>query len=403
MKETLTVLLIEDDPDYAAIVQAWLSSQTDTKFVINWTDTLLAGVERIANGGIDIIILDLGLPDSNGAETFHVAHSHALNIPVVLLSAASNESLALELVRAGAQDYLVKETCGQDQLVHALTYGVLRQQSSPQTTAASQTATMIGVLPVKGGLGATTFACTLAAELRRQTQQDTLLIDLDLHSNGVAFLLGLETKYSIADALANTTRLDRSICESIVGHGPEELHVLTSSALYGRRPPHLEVLRQMLNGIRIYYSWIVLDLGRLNEISRVLLDSLHQILVVTSTSVSSLYQTKEMLSALRETGVGLHTLRLVAVALSSEKVMSEASLQQMVPLALSAYLPQSAADLETAAMNKKLPATNSRYHECVASLARTLAGLPKERSRSALEQILAFGGIRIRTTQGHTV
>jgi Flp pilus assembly CpaE family ATPase len=402
VKETLTVLLIEDDPDYAAIVQAWLSAKSDTGFAINWTDTLLDGVERLSQGGIDIIVLDLGLPDSNGAETFHVVHSHVPNIPVVLLSAVSDESLAMELVRAGAEDYLVKETCRPEQLVRALVYGVLRRENAPQTSAAGQSATILGVLPVKGGVGATTFACTLAAEFRRQTQQETLLVDLDLHSNAVSFLLGLETKYSIADALANTHRLDRSVWDSIVGHGPEELHVLTSAALYGRRPAHLETLRHMLNRIRIYYSWIVLDLGRLDEISRALLDSLDHVLVVTSTSISSLYQTKQIIAALQTSAADANKFQLVAGALSSEKVPSESALQQLVPLALSAYLPPSAAEIADAATNKVLPAVHSRYREAVSSLARSLAGLPRERTRGTLAQILALGGIRLRTTQSHT-
>ena len=60
MKKTLTVLLIEDSPDYAELVQQWLSIRSDMAFVLNWTDSLLAGLNRLEQGGVDVILLDPG-------------------------------------------------------------------------------------------------------------------------------------------------------------------------------------------------------------------------------------------------------------------------------------------------------------------------------------------------------
>src|SRR5450756_1585784 len=101
----LTVLLIEDSPAYAELVQQWLSSKDSAAFVLNWTDSLQAGLNRLARGGIDVILLDLGLPDSGGRKTFVAAQSHAAGVPIVVLSANEDESLALEAIRDGAQDY----------------------------------------------------------------------------------------------------------------------------------------------------------------------------------------------------------------------------------------------------------------------------------------------------------
>src|SRR5271155_1141364 len=103
MKKTLTVLLIEDSPDYAALVQQWLSLRSDTAFVLNWTDSLQAGLNRLKQGGLDVILLDLGLPDSRGAETFGRTKLHAAGVPVILLSGDDSEPLALQLVQEGAQ------------------------------------------------------------------------------------------------------------------------------------------------------------------------------------------------------------------------------------------------------------------------------------------------------------
>jgi glutamate dehydrogenase (NAD(P)+) len=79
--KTLEVLLIEDSPEYAQLVQRWLSAKGDVTFVLNWTDSLMAGLNRLAQGGMDVILLDLGLPDSEGLETSTTTRAHAPGVP----------------------------------------------------------------------------------------------------------------------------------------------------------------------------------------------------------------------------------------------------------------------------------------------------------------------------------
>ena len=66
IEQIVTVLLIEDNPEYAALVQRWLSPNGDIEFVVNWTNSLAAGVSRLKKGNVEAILLDLGLPDCNG-------------------------------------------------------------------------------------------------------------------------------------------------------------------------------------------------------------------------------------------------------------------------------------------------------------------------------------------------
>ena len=94
----MNVLLIEDSPDYAELIQQWLSLAGEkVPFVLNWTDSLAAGVNRLAQGAVDVVLLDLGLPDSDGVETFLATRAQAPGIPVIILSAADSESLALQM------------------------------------------------------------------------------------------------------------------------------------------------------------------------------------------------------------------------------------------------------------------------------------------------------------------
>lgn len=63
-KTVLTMLLIEDSPEYAELVKRWLAARSDIEFVLDWKDSLKAGLNRVAKGGVDAVLLDLGLQDS---------------------------------------------------------------------------------------------------------------------------------------------------------------------------------------------------------------------------------------------------------------------------------------------------------------------------------------------------
>src|SRR5277367_6056114 len=120
---TLNVLLVEDNPDYAGLVQEWLTAAGDqVSFLLNWTDSLSAGLSRLSRGGVDVILLDLGLPDSDGVDTYIATRGNAPGIPIIVLSAGDSESLALRMIQEGAEDYLVKSSCTGELLVKTLRY-----------------------------------------------------------------------------------------------------------------------------------------------------------------------------------------------------------------------------------------------------------------------------------------
>ncbi|SPE38574.1 hypothetical protein SBA6_900012 [Candidatus Sulfopaludibacter sp. SbA6] len=203
--------MIEDNPDYAELVQHWLStSGEDVRFVLDWTDSLAGGFERLARGGVDVVLLDLGLPDSSGMGTFLSLRDRAEGIPIVILSAGDDEPQALQLVQEGAENYLCKSSSDRQLLIRALRYAVVKRSQAARAGGgiAGQRSTVVGVIAAKGGAGATTVVCSLAAELRRQTEKSVLLADLDLDGGMASFLSGLEPKYSLEDVIENLPRLD---------------------------------------------------------------------------------------------------------------------------------------------------------------------------------------------------
>jgi DNA-binding response OmpR family regulator len=77
----------------------------------------------------DVIILDLGLPDSNGFETLIQVHDHSPQIPIIILTGLEDEELGVRAVKKGAQDYLIKEQINTKLLLRSIEYAIQRQAS----------------------------------------------------------------------------------------------------------------------------------------------------------------------------------------------------------------------------------------------------------------------------------
>ena len=390
--KTLTVLLIEDSVDYAELVQTWLSPGTEIVFALNWTDSLAAGLNRLRQGGVDVILLDLGLPDSDGLETFTRTRAEAPGVPVIILSAGDSESLALQVIQEGAEDYLVKNTCNRELLVRAVRYALVRhKQAARSTTEASQDqAKIVGIIGAKGGVGTTTVACNLATELHRQTGKKVLLADLDVHAGSVSFLMSADGKYSILDAISIIHYLDHTSWDQLVTKSDGGLDVLASPGLLGCGDLQAADMRPVLTRVRPMYDWMVLDLGRLNGISGNLLDIVNQAFVVTTIGISALYEAKRVIGALVRAGVEGDRLRLIVNEIEETHSLSGRQLNQIFGAQVYARLPRASEELHKACVLRKLPGEDSLIRREIAALARNVAGLPEKKSRRAIQPILSF-------------
>jgi signal transduction histidine kinase len=130
--EPIKVLLIEDNPGDARLIAAHLGGRPPPglTFEWQWVDTLAAGLERLRAGGIDVVLLDLGLPESSGLQTVQRLIAQPGRVPaLVVLSGLSDEAVALRALECGAQDYLVKGQVDGATLVRAIRYAIGRNQA----------------------------------------------------------------------------------------------------------------------------------------------------------------------------------------------------------------------------------------------------------------------------------
>lgn len=125
---TSHILMVEDDPDLAGPLETAFCNAETAEFVVERASTLKAAIALLGSREIDVILLDLNLPDSRGLETFLKIQRIAPELPVIILSGLADEALAVESVRAGAQDYAVKGSMSIPVLVRAVRYALERKQ-----------------------------------------------------------------------------------------------------------------------------------------------------------------------------------------------------------------------------------------------------------------------------------
>ena len=125
---SIEVLLVEDNPGDARLIQEILAEVRGTPFDLEHVDRLSAGLERLSSRGIDVVLLDLSLPDSRGLDTFVTMHAQASQVPIIVLTGLDDEELAVTAVREGAQDYLVKGQVDSNLLVRAIRYAIERKR-----------------------------------------------------------------------------------------------------------------------------------------------------------------------------------------------------------------------------------------------------------------------------------
>jgi CheY-like chemotaxis protein len=139
VEPSISVLLVEDNPTDYALLQRALSGAPRRPAELTHAGTLAEAIARLGETRFDLVLLDLGLPDSQGVETFAQLHAHAPNLPVlVLTSSEDEEEIGRAAVAQGAQDYLSKAEVQPPWLVRSIRYALERARLQRELREARQ-------------------------------------------------------------------------------------------------------------------------------------------------------------------------------------------------------------------------------------------------------------------------
>ncbi len=173
----ITLLLVEDNPVDAQLTQDLLAEWSLDRFEVTHAPILAEGLAKLSRGRFDVVLLDLSLPDTHGLSTVTQVLATSPDVPVVVLSGHDDHPLALQALRHGAQDYLVKGEGGTDFLARSILYAIERKKAQERLTYLAQHDQLTGL--INRPLFRDRLAHAMARSKRKDQPLAVMLLDLD--------------------------------------------------------------------------------------------------------------------------------------------------------------------------------------------------------------------------------
>jgi pilus assembly protein CpaE len=257
-------------------------------------------LDQVRRASPEVIFLDLGDDPVIGLMFVRALTEEAPGQIVILSGPRLDAEPLLEVMRAGASEYLPKPVEPGD--VAGALARVSRKVRGAEKKHTPE-GKLISVFSAKGGVGASTTATNVAAQLARSTGRRTLLVDLDVEMGAVALLLGLRPRFSFLDLIENFHRLDEGLLESYVERHKSGLYVLSAPPLSEGLNVTREQTRTLLEFVREHFDYVVLDLEKgLSPVSMVGMEQSDLVLVITTPELPTLRNVKRVLPTVNTLG-----------------------------------------------------------------------------------------------------
>ncbi|MCG8333915.1 MAG: ATP-binding protein [Proteobacteria bacterium] len=127
--KTITILVVDDNKKDAEFFSSMLKDARQPSFTLEFSDKLIKTLQRLEKPGIDLVLLDLFLPESKGIKTLHKVHQKTPTIPIIALTGFEDEETGVRAVREGAQDYLVKGDVDKSALIRSIHHALERSRA----------------------------------------------------------------------------------------------------------------------------------------------------------------------------------------------------------------------------------------------------------------------------------
>lgn len=225
---TFEVLVVEDNPGDAALIRSLLSRIPTTRYQVTQVPRLGQAIDVLDSNTFSVIVTDLSLPDARGMDAIARLQNMAPSTPIVVMSGAGDEELALQAVELGAQDYIVKGNVDADALNRALRYAIQRKRSEDSLTFLAQHDPLTGL--ANRSLFRERVTRALNRARRHNTHPAILAVDLDRFKL-VNDTLGHEAGDALLTHIAE--RLGRVVCDvdTVARLGGDEFAVLLDDAV----------------------------------------------------------------------------------------------------------------------------------------------------------------------------
>ena len=228
---SLSVLLVEDNPGDRRLTEAALrdaSRDAEIDCQAYGVESLALGLARIekADGAIDAVLLDLGLPDAIGLDGLRVLRAAAPQLPIVVLTGLSDLKIATEALKNGASDYLEKAEIQPRTLLRAVRYAIERKKSEAELVRLAHTDSLTGLLNRRAFFEQLELALVQAR--RSELACAVILFDVD-HFKEINDVFGHKTGDSVLVEVTRLLREQLRETDAIARIGGDEFAVLATN------------------------------------------------------------------------------------------------------------------------------------------------------------------------------
>ena len=324
--------------------------------------------DALAGFDARLCFLDFSSNGVGGFETLEALQSAAPHIAVVALLTSNNPELVLSCLRAGAAAFVVHPFTT-DQIEGAVEAALRRLPSSKEVAAHAR---VIGVVPAKGGAGATTISCNLAWQCKRLGVRRVLLCDLDPLTGTISFLLKLKSNFSFADVLQRSATLDDDLWKQMVAKvaGVDILLAPERVVDPGADLPAAHGLTEFAGPV---YDAIVADMsGPFGNWNLSVARLCNDLLLVSTNDVQSLHATQRAIAYLETHDIGRDRIRLVINRYSKETGLHYDRIAETVGIEPAQLIPNDGESVSKSLMDGKPIPHSTAFGKAVSNLAAQL-------------------------------
>lgn len=268
-------------------------------------------------------------------EVAQTLEANAPGISLVAIHPTLEPQLLLEVMKLGIREFLsapFEITALQD------TLGRVKEAHSRKPAVLDSTDLLFSFLPAKAGAGTSTVAVNVACALAQMDDTSTLLVDFDLNSGMVRFMLKLENAFSILDAAEHAAQMDENLWPQLVtSMGTlDVLHAGSINPNYRIEPIHL---RHLIDFARRNYRVVCADLsGNMERYSIEVMHESKRIFLVSTPEIPSLYLAREKYKYLQQLDLG-DRVSLVLNRANRRDLIGDQEVQELVGLPVQISLP----------------------------------------------------------------
>ena len=259
----------------------------------------LDDISRTLGNNYDIVLVDLDSDPEYALDLVESISTRGL-ATVMVYSEQKDPDLLLKCMRVGAREFLTLpiDTGAMSEALDRAS--ALRKTLRPSNKASGR---LLVFLSAKGGSGATTLACNYAVSLAQESQQRTLLIDLNLPLGDAAINLGIKAEYSIVTAFQNSSRLDAHFLSGLLVQHSSGLFVLAAPSELAPTFVSADVIDKLLEVACQDFDYVVVDAGsRLDLQRKHLFDESATVYLVTQVGIPELRNSHRLIAQLSAEG-----------------------------------------------------------------------------------------------------